>query len=95
MYLKNYLDDASNYRQLGKVYSAKHLNSLIEQLLYVAEKTAVHSTTWKMGIVKNMLMRFSDKVVYFAIHTHKAVQEPAWFHLRTCSIASFLDYNFH
>ncbi len=46
-YLEHDFDDSSDYGQLGKINGAKHFDPLVEQLLDVAEQTAIHSTANK------------------------------------------------
>lgn len=45
VYLEHYLDDASDDGQLEELNSRKHFNSFVEQLLNIAQQTAVHCTT--------------------------------------------------
>ena len=41
--LQKYLDNAGNYGELRKLNFAEYLYSLVEQLLYVAKETAIHT----------------------------------------------------
>lgn len=60
--LEHNLDDTSHYWQFVEFNSCKYLYPLIEELLNVAEKTAVHCTTINMS--------YDRRVNYMHVHAY-------------------------